>query len=41
MSKVVVGSDGHCKLRSSVEREKLNPVEESGAAISTSKLFWS
>jgi hypothetical protein len=41
MSKVVVGEDGHCKLRSSVEREKLNPVEESGAAISTSKLFWS
>jgi hypothetical protein len=41
MSKVVVGSDGNCKLRSSVEREKLNPVEESGAAISTSKLFWS
>jgi hypothetical protein len=41
MSKVVVGADGHCKLRSSVEREKLNPVEESGAAISTSKLFWS
>lgn len=41
MSKVVVGEDGSCQLRTSVEREKLNPVKETGAAISTSKLFWS
>ena len=41
MSKVIIGTDGHCKLRSTVEKEKLNPIEESGAAISTSKLFWS
>jgi hypothetical protein len=41
MSKVVVGEDGNCQLRSSIERERLNPVKESGAAITTSKLFWS
>jgi len=41
MSKVTTDKDGNCILKSSVEREKLNPVKESGAAISTSKLFWS
>lgn len=41
MSKVVIGEDGHCRLKSSIERERLNPVDESGAAISTSKLYWS
>lgn len=41
MSKVVVGEDGQCRLKSSIEREKLNPVEESGVGISTSKIFLS
>lgn len=41
MSKVIVGEDGHCRLRSTVERERLNPIEESGASISTSKIHFS
>ena len=41
MSKVVVGSDGQCRLRAHLEKEALNPLDESGAAISTSKLFLS
>lgn len=40
MSKVVVGKDGQCRLKTALEREKLNPVEEGGAAISSTKLFW-
>ena len=41
MSKVIVGEDGHCRLKSTIERERLNPVKESGASISTSKLYFS
>jgi len=41
MDKVVVGEDGHCKLKTAIASEKLNPVEETGASISTSKVFWS
>lgn len=40
MDKIVVGEDGHCRLKTALERERLNPVEETGAAISTNKLFW-
>jgi len=40
MSKVVVGSDGKCRLKTAIEREKLNPIEDGGAAISSTKLFW-
>jgi len=41
LSKVIVGEDGICKLKSTVERERLNPLDETGASISTNKLFWS
>lgn len=41
MSKVVIGDDGQCRLRSHIEREKLNPLSEGGAAISSNKMFWS
>jgi len=40
MSKVIV-VDGMCKLRSTIERERLNPIEEGSASISSSKLYWS
>ena len=40
LSKVVTAEDGTCKLKSAVERERLNPVEESGASISSHKVFW-
>ena len=39
MDKVVVGKDGHCRLKTALERERLNPADKGGAAISTSKLF--
>ncbi len=39
MNKVVVDENGNCHLKSSIEREKLNPAEDGGAAISTSKIF--
>lgn len=39
MHKVVIGEDGSCRLKATIEREKLNPVEDGGAAISTSKIF--
>jgi hypothetical protein len=39
MHKVVVGEDGNCRLRTAVEREKLNPSNESGAAMSSAKIF--
>jgi hypothetical protein len=38
MYKVIVGSDGMCRLKSTVEREKLNPIDETSASISTSKI---
>lgn len=38
MSRVVIGEDGLCRLKTAVERERLNPVSESGAAISSSKI---
>lgn len=41
MSKVTVGDDGRCRLKSHIEKERLNPLDEGSAAISTSKLFMS
>jgi len=38
MSKVVTDEQGNCRLKTAIERERLNPVEETGAAISTSKI---
>lgn len=38
MHLVVTGANGECMLKSSVERQRLNPVEESSAVISTSKI---
>ena len=41
LSKIIVGEDGICRLKSHIEKERLNPLNEGGAAISSSKLFWS
>ena len=41
MHQVVVDVQGNCRLKTAVEREKLNPESEGGAAISTSKIFMS
>ena len=38
MHKVIADEHGNCKLKTTVERERLNPLEETGAAISTSKI---
>ena len=38
MDKVAAGPNGECILKSSLEREKLNPIDESGVLISTSKI---
>ena len=39
MHQVVTDAQGNCRLKTAVEREKLNPTSEGGAAISTSKIF--
>lgn len=36
--KVVAQAGGKCRLKTSIERENLNPAEDGGAAISTSKI---
>lgn len=41
MHKVVVDEQGNCRLKSAIEKEKLNPTEEGGAAISSAKVFMS
>lgn len=41
MHKVVAGENGKCVLKSSVEKQKLNPIKESCTAISTSKIIFS
>lgn len=41
MNQVVVDAQGNCRLKTAIEREKLNPESEGGAAISTSKIFMS
>lgn len=39
MDKIIAGPNGECVLKTSVERQKLNPIETSGASISTSKII--
>jgi hypothetical protein len=41
MHQVVNDAEGHCRMKSSLERERLNPVQESGASISSAKVFMS
>jgi len=41
MHKVVIDKKGYCRLKTAIEREKLNPTEEGGAAISLAKVFMS
>lgn len=38
LDKVITDEQGNCKLKSREELNRLNPIEESGAAISTSKI---
>jgi len=38
ISKVITDENGNCRLKTSVERERLNPIEEGGACISSSKI---
>ena len=38
MDKVIAGKNGECILKTSAAREKLNPIDVGGAAISTSKI---
>ena len=38
IDKVAVDEHGHCRLKTALQREKMNPDFESGAAISTSKI---
>lgn len=39
MHQVMVDDEGNCRLKSAVEREKLNPNDEGGAAMSSAKIF--
>ena len=39
MDKVVIGEDGICRLKSSIERDRLNPIEDGGCSISSAKIF--
>jgi len=39
MHDVLAGRDGHCMLKSAVKKQELNPVKESGASISSAKVF--
>jgi hypothetical protein len=39
MHQVVTDEQGNCRLKTAVEREKLNPADETSALISTSKIF--
>jgi len=41
MSQIIVDAQGYCKTKTAVEREKLNPSDESGASISSAKVFMS
>lgn len=41
MHKVVADEQGNCRLKTAVEREKMNPKEEGGASISSAKVFMS
>lgn len=39
MHNVVVDEEGNCRLKTAVERERLNPTDEGGAAMSSAKIF--
>jgi len=41
MHKVVSDEQGNCRMKTAVEREKMNPIEEGGASISSAKVFMS
>lgn len=41
LHQVVNDAEGHCRLKTAVERERMNPVEESSASISSAKVFMS
>ncbi|MFA5024025.1 MAG: hypothetical protein WC523_03675 [Patescibacteria group bacterium] len=38
LDKVITDENGNCRLKTAIEREKLNPIEDGGALISTSKI---
>lgn len=40
MDKVATDENGRCVPKTTLQKSKLNPIEESGAVISTSKLYW-
>jgi len=39
MHKVIVDEEGNCCLKTAVERDKLNPIDEGGASMSSAKIF--
>ena len=41
LHEVIVDEYGHCQLKRNIEKNKQNPVEEGGAAISSAKIFMS
>jgi len=41
LHQVVNDAEGHCRLKTAVQREKMNPVEEGGASMSSAKIFMS
>ena len=38
LDEVITDEYGNCRLKTAVERERLNPIEDSGACINTSKI---
>lgn len=39
MHKVAIDQEGNCILKTSIERDKLNPIDEGGASMSSAKIF--
>lgn len=39
MHKVAIDEEGNCRLKTAIERDKLNPVDEGGASMSSAKIF--
>lgn len=39
MHEVVVDEEGHCRRKTALEREKMNPANEGGASMSSAKVF--
>jgi hypothetical protein len=39
LDEVVTDEYGNCRLKTAVERERLNPIEDSGACMSSSKIY--